>query len=134
MFFGGGTPTLLPAADLARLLGAIRERFELAPGAEVTTEANPESVDPAKLSALREAGFTRLSLGMQSAVPSVLATLDRVHTPGRPQEVVREARAAGFEQVSLDLIYARRVRPPTTGAPAWMPRWSRARPPLDVLT
>lgn len=105
VFFGGGTPTLLPAADLARLLGAIRERFELAPGAEVTTEANPESVDPAKLSALREAGFTRLSLGMQSAVPSVLATLDRVHTPGRPQEVVREARAAGFEQVSLDLIY-----------------------------
>lgn len=105
VFFGGGTPTLLPAADLARLLGAVRERFGLAPGAEVTTEANPESVDPAKLSALREAGFTRLSLGMQSAVPSVLATLDRVHTPGRPQEAVREARAAGFEQVSLDLIY-----------------------------
>jgi putative oxygen-independent coproporphyrinogen III oxidase len=105
VFFGGGTPTLLAASDLARLLDGIRERFGLAPGAEVTTEANPESVDPAKLTALREAGFTRLSLGMQSAVPSVLATLDRVHSPGRPQAAVREARAAGFEQVSLDLIY-----------------------------
>jgi oxygen-independent coproporphyrinogen-3 oxidase len=72
---------------------------------EVTTEANPESVDPAKFAALREAGFTRISLGMQSAVPSVLKTLDRVHTPGRPEEAVREARAAGFDQVSLDLIY-----------------------------
>ena len=72
---------------------------------EVTTEANPESVDPEKFEALRSAGFTRVSLGMQSAVPSVLKTLDRVHTPGRPEEAVREARAAGFEQVSLDLIY-----------------------------
>ncbi|MBO9531855.1 MAG: coproporphyrinogen III oxidase [Solirubrobacteraceae bacterium] len=105
VFFGGGTPTLLAAADLTRLLDGIRERFGLAPGAEVTTEANPESVDPAKLAALREAGFTRLSLGMQSAVPRVLATLDRVHSPGRPQAAVAEARAAGFEQVSLDLIY-----------------------------
>ncbi len=105
VFFGGGTPTLLPAADLARLLDGIRERFGLADGAEVTTEANPESVDPAKLAVLREAGFTRLSLGMQSAVPRVLEILDRVHSPGRPQAAVAEARAAGFEQVSLDLIY-----------------------------
>ena len=105
VFFGGGTPTLLPAGDLARILRRIDERFGLAPGAEVTTEANPESVDPGKLAALREAGFTRLSLGMQSAVPRVLAILDRVHTPGRPQQAVAEARAAGFEQVSLDLIY-----------------------------
>src|SRR4029079_8260673 len=80
-------------------------RFGLKSGAEVTTEANPESVDPAKLAALREAGFTRLSLGMQSAVPRVLAILDRDHSPGRPQQAVAEARAAGFEQVSLDLIY-----------------------------
>lgn len=105
VFVGGGTPTILPAEDLARLLAAVRERFGLSDGAEVTTEANPESVDPQKLEALRAAGFTRVSLGMQSAVPEVLKTLDRVHTPGRPEAAVREARAAGFEQVSLDLIY-----------------------------
>ena len=105
VFFGGGTPTLLPPADLAAILAAIEERFGLADGAEVTTEANPESVDPAALSALREAGFTRISLGMQSAAPHVLATLDRVHTPGRATDAAREARAAGFEHVSLDLIY-----------------------------
>jgi putative oxygen-independent coproporphyrinogen III oxidase len=105
VFFGGGTPTLLSAGDLIRILRRIDERFGLEPGAEVTTEANPESVDPATLAALREAGFTRLSLGMQSAVPRVLATLDRVHSPGRPEQAVAEARAAGFAQVSLDLIY-----------------------------
>lgn len=105
VFFGGGTPTMLPAEDLAAVLGAARDRFGFADDVEVTTEANPESVDPEKLSVLRAAGFTRLSLGMQSAVPSVLKTLDRVHTPGRPEEAVAEARAAGFEQVSLDLIY-----------------------------
>jgi oxygen-independent coproporphyrinogen-3 oxidase len=88
-----------------RILRAIEERFGLAAGAEVTTEANPESVDPRKLAALREGGFTRLSLGMQSAVPRVLEILDRAHSPGRPQQAVAEARAAGFEQVSLDLIY-----------------------------
>ena len=71
----------------------------------MTTEANPDSVDPASLAVLREGGFTRVSFGMQSAVPHVLAVLDRTHTPGRPQQAVREACAAGFEQVSLDLIY-----------------------------
>jgi len=105
VFFGGGTPTLLAPAELAELLGAIDETFGLAPGAEVTTEANPESVDPASLAALRAAGFTRISLGMQSAAPHVLATLDRVHTPGRAAAAAREARAAGFAHVSLDLIY-----------------------------
>jgi putative oxygen-independent coproporphyrinogen III oxidase len=105
VFVGGGTPTLLPAADLARVLDAIREHVGLAPGAEVTTEANPESVDPAKLAALREAGFTRLSLGMQSASPHVLEVLERQHTPGRAVDAAREARAAGFEHVSVDLIY-----------------------------
>jgi putative oxygen-independent coproporphyrinogen III oxidase len=105
IFIGGGTPTVLPAEDLAALLDVVRDRFGLRDGAEVTTEANPESVDPAKLAALRDAGFTRISLGMQSAVPSVLKTLDRIHTPGRPEQAVREARAAGFEQISLDLIY-----------------------------
>jgi len=105
VFFGGGTPSLLSADELTSILRRIDERFGLKPAAEVTTEANPESVDPAKLTALREAGFTRLSLGMQSAVPGVLATLERSHTVGRPQQAVAEARAAGFEQVSLDLIY-----------------------------
>jgi len=105
VFFGGGTPTLLAPAQLAGILRAIDETFGLSPSAEVTTEANPESVDPASLAALRAAGFTRVSLGMQSAVPHVLATLDRVHTPGRAAEAAREARAAGFKHVSLDLIY-----------------------------
>jgi putative oxygen-independent coproporphyrinogen III oxidase len=105
VFFGGGTPTLLSAGDLTRILRRIDERFGLKTGAEVTTEANPESVDPGKLEALREAGFTRISLGMQSAVERVLAILDRAHSPGRPRQVVAEARAAGFDQVSLDLIY-----------------------------
>lgn len=105
VFFGGGTPTLLAPAELAELLRAVDETFGLAPGAEVTTEANPESVDPAVLAALRAAGFTRISLGMQSAAAHVLATLDRVHTPGRAAQAAREARAAGFAHVSLDLIY-----------------------------
>ncbi|WP_030506306.1 radical SAM family heme chaperone HemW [Microbispora rosea] len=105
VFFGGGTPTLLPAADLVRILDAIGEEFGLRPGAEVTTEANPESVDPAYLKELRAGGFTRVSFGMQSAGEHVLAVLDRRHTPGRPAEAVREAREAGFEHVNLDLIY-----------------------------
>jgi oxygen-independent coproporphyrinogen-3 oxidase len=101
VFFGGGTPTLLPAADLATILHAL----DPAPGAEVNVEANPESVDPAKLRDLRAAGFTRVSIGMQSAAAHVLATLDRAHTPGRAVAAAREARAAGFAHVSLDLIY-----------------------------
>lgn len=105
VFFGGGTPTLLPAADLARMLGAIESEFGLAPGAEVTTEANPESVDPASLATLRAAGFTRMSFGMQSAREHVLRVLDRQHTPGRAAQAVKEARQAGFDHVNLDLIY-----------------------------
>jgi len=105
VFFGGGTPTLLPPEDLVAILDAIRERFGLEPGAEVTTEANPESVDPRGLEVLRAGGFTRISIGMQHAAPHVLATLDRVHTPGRAGVAAAEAHAAGFEHVSLDLIY-----------------------------
>ncbi|MEV6104862.1 radical SAM family heme chaperone HemW [Streptomyces sp. NPDC051940] len=105
VFVGGGTPTLLPAADLGRMLGAIRDEFGLADDAEVTTEANPESVDPAYLAELREWGFNRVSFGMQSARQHVLKVLDRTHTPGRPEACVAEARAAGFEHVNLDLIY-----------------------------
>src|SRR6516162_4479573 len=105
VFFGGGTPTLMPPAAFGDILRAIDAEFGLAPGAEVTTEANPESVDEASLSELRAQGLTRVSFGMQSAVPSVLAVLDRVHRPGRPAQCAAWARAAGFEHVSLDLIY-----------------------------
>ncbi len=105
VFFGGGTPTLLPPDDLARILAAIGDAFGLATDAEVTTEANPESVDPEALKRLRGAGFTRVSLGMQSAVPHVLAVLDRQHSPGRAVAAAREARYAGFDHVNLDLIY-----------------------------
>ena len=105
VFLGGGTPTLLPPRDLALLLTAVRDELGIRPGAEVTTEANPDSVDEASLAALREAGFTRVSFGMQSAVPHVLATLDRTHDPERVPKVVGWARSAGFEGVSLDLIY-----------------------------
>jgi oxygen-independent coproporphyrinogen-3 oxidase len=105
VFVGGGTPTLLPADDLAAVLGAVRDLFPVARDVEVTTEANPETVTPAGLARLRAAGFTRISLGMQSAAEHVLAVLDRRHTPGRAAEAAREAAAAGFEHVNLDLIY-----------------------------
>jgi putative oxygen-independent coproporphyrinogen III oxidase len=105
VFVGGGTPTLLPPDDLGSVLRAIDDEFGLAPDAEVTTEANPDSVDAGSLQRLREQGFTRVSFGMQSAVPHVLAVLDRTHTAGRPEAAVQEAKAAGFGQVSLDLIY-----------------------------
>jgi oxygen-independent coproporphyrinogen-3 oxidase len=104
VFFGGGTPTLLPASDLASMLSAVRDTWGLADGAEVTTEANPDSVDAAYLATLKAAGFTRVSFGMQSAVPHVLATLERTHDPARIPLVVQWAREAGLA-VSLDLIY-----------------------------
>ena len=105
IFVGGGTPTVLPPDDLGRLVAAVRSHFGLAPDAEVTTESNPESIDFAGLQRLRELGFNRISFGMQSAVPQVLATLDRTHTPGRPIQAVTDAKAAGFANISLDLIY-----------------------------
>lgn len=104
VFFGGGTPTLLPSGDLARVLGTAVDVWGLAPGAEVTTEANPDSVTPESLAELARAGFTRVSFGMQSAVPHVLAVLDRTHAPERVPLAVKWARAAGLK-VSLDLIY-----------------------------
>lgn len=104
VFFGGGTPTLLPAEDLARILAAAVGRWGLEPGAEVTTEANPDSVTAESLAILKDAGFTRVSFGMQSAVPHVLKILDRTHKPGRVPQVVQWARDAGLA-VSLDLIY-----------------------------
>jgi putative oxygen-independent coproporphyrinogen III oxidase len=105
VFFGGGTPTLLPPGDLASILRAIDGEFGLAPGAEVTVEANPETLDPPVLAGLRAAGMTRISIGMQSAASHVLGVLDRVHQPGRATACARWAREAGFGQVSLDLIY-----------------------------
>ena len=109
VFVGGGTPTMLPAADLARVLDGIRDTWGLADpstgaAAEVTTEANPDSVTPESLRVLADAGFTRVSFGMQSAVPHVLATLERTHDPRRIPDVVAWARDAGLD-VSLDLIY-----------------------------
>ena len=105
VFFGGGTPTLLPPGDLARVLGAIDEEFGLADDAEVTTESNPDSVSAEDLARLREGGVDRVSFGMQSSVPHVLRVLDRTHDPERVPLAVEWARAAGFGQVSLDLIY-----------------------------
>ncbi|MGQ0626329.1 MAG: radical SAM family heme chaperone HemW [Sporichthyaceae bacterium] len=105
VFLGGGTPTLLSPAALGSMLSAVRAEFGLCPDAEITTEANPDSVDEASLVALRTAGFTRISFGMQSARPHVLAALERTHTPGRAAQAVSWARAAGFDHVNLDLIY-----------------------------
>ena len=105
VFFGGGTPTLLPAGDLTAVVAAIDAEFGLAPGAEVTTESNPDSVTRADLEELRAGGINRVSFGMQSAVGHVLRTLDRTHDPRRVPAAVAWAREAGFDQVSLDLIY-----------------------------
>lgn len=105
VFFGGGTPTLLTPDDLVSIVQAIDTEFGLAPGAEVTTESNPDSVDAADLARLRAGGFNRISFGMQSAVPHVLEVLDRTHDPLRVPDVVAWARQAGFDQLSLDLIY-----------------------------
>lgn len=105
VFVGGGTPSLLGADGLTSVLAAIRQSFGLADGAEVTTESNPESTSPEFFAGIADAGYNRVSLGMQSAAPGVLATLDRRHTPGRPSAAAREARDGGIAQVSLDLIY-----------------------------
>jgi putative oxygen-independent coproporphyrinogen III oxidase len=105
VFVGGGTPSLLGGDGLTAVLDALRAHFTLAVDAEVTTEANPESTSPQLFEQLRTAGFTRVSLGMQSVAPHVLAVLDRVHSPGRALDAAREARCAGFDHVNLDLIY-----------------------------
>ena len=104
VFIGGGTPTVLPVHDLVRLVDGVRDTWGLVPDVEVTTEANPDSVTPGSLARLADGGFTRVSFGMQSAVPHVLATLDRTHDPRRIPDVVRWAQDVGLA-VSLDLIY-----------------------------
>ncbi|AYJ52037.1 radical SAM family heme chaperone HemW [Rhodococcus sp. P1Y] len=105
VFVGGGTPSLLGGSGLTDVLDAVRGSFGLTTDAEVTTESNPESTSPEFFEQLHSAGFTRISLGMQSAAPHVLAVLDRTHTPGRAVAAAKEARAAGFDHVNLDLIY-----------------------------
>ena len=105
VFVGGGTPSLLGGDGLAAVLDAVRDAFVLADGAEVTTEANPESTSPEFFARIRAAGYTRVSLGMQSVAPTVLRMLDRVHSPGRPLDAAREALGAGFDHVNIDLIY-----------------------------
>lgn len=104
VFFGGGTPTILPATDLVRALELVRNEHGLEPCAEITTEANPDTITPEYVQTLAQAGFTRLSLGMQSAVPSVLANLDRTHNPASVSAAVQAAHEVGLE-VSIDLIY-----------------------------
>lgn len=106
IFVGGGTPSLLGGEGLTRVLNAARNSFGISPDAEITTESNPESTSPEFFEQIKEAGFTRVSLGMQSAASHVLQILERAHTPGRPFAAAREAKAAGFEHVNLDMIYA----------------------------
>ena len=105
IFFGGGTPTLMESADLGRVISAISDHYELSPDAEITTEANPDTVTKEKLASLREAGFNRISFGMQSAVPHVLKSLDRTHNPENVLKATTWAREVGFNEVSVDLIY-----------------------------
>ena len=105
IFFGGGTPSLLPADDLGRVIAAIKVRNGLSSDCEITLEANPDSVTAEKLARYIEVGFNRISFGMQSAKPHVLAALDRTHNPDNVKRAVEMARAAGFESISVDLIY-----------------------------
>src|SRR5262249_5432589 len=104
IYFGGGTPSLLDAADVARIVAACRDGFDIAPDTEVTLEANPESVDVGKLIAFREAGVNRLSFGVQSFRDTELRRLSRLHDASRARAALLEARAAGFDNVSLDLM------------------------------
>ena len=105
VFFGGGTPTMLSSSELVRALNALEVRFGFNSDVEITTEVNPDSVDEKDLNILLEGGFTRVSFGHQSSAPHVLQLLERTHTPGRTWDAVNWARSAGFEHVSVDLIY-----------------------------
>jgi oxygen-independent coproporphyrinogen-3 oxidase len=105
VFLGGGTPSLLPAEAMACILGRLRERFGIVAGVEVTVECNPESVSRERLEGYRRAGVTRISLGVQSLDDRILPTLDRLHTAAQAREAFEATRAAGFDDVSVDLIY-----------------------------
>ena len=106
IFFGGGTPTAIPASDESALLRAVLETLPVTPDAEITTEANPGTMDVAHLAVLREAGFNRISFGVQSFDTGLLKTLDRIHSADEARNAVKAARAAGFESVSIDLMFA----------------------------
>jgi len=108
IFLGGGTPTTLPPGDIARLLRHLRRRFDVEVGADVTSEANPDTVDAGSLAALRTAGVTRLSMGVQSFDPSVLESLERIHSADSARRAYVHAREAGFDDVNLDFIYGAR--------------------------
>ncbi len=105
IFLGGGTPSLLSIQDHQHILGTIRRNYQLLDGAEITLEANPGTVSPAYLDGLRQAGYNRISFGMQTANPEHLQLLERQHDPIDVIEAVKWARQAGFEQINLDLIY-----------------------------
>ena len=105
VFFGGGTPTMISAPNLVRILDAAKTTYGLTSDAEVTTEANPDSVSLQDLEILRNGGFTRISFGHQSSASNVLQILERTHTPGKTWQAIDDARKAGFEHVSVDLIY-----------------------------
>lgn len=105
VFFGGGTPTLLPVADLTGLLAKISEVFSLTPGSEITIEANPETLNAEVLTGLLDGGFNRISLGIQSVKKSVLKVLDRAHTPGNGLKMAKLAKEVGFSQLNLDFIF-----------------------------
>jgi len=106
IFFGGGTPTQLPAEDLARILDTVRATFTVAPNAEITTEANPDDATPEYFATLRAAGFNRLSFGVQSFNDTLLKTIDRVHSASQACHAVTLAKDAGFTDISLDLMFA----------------------------
>ncbi len=106
VFFGGGTPTAIPATDESALLQAVLDTLPVTPGAEITTEANPGTMDTQHLAVLRDAGFNRISFGVQSFDAGLLKTLDRIHSAAEAKHAVAAARAAGFENVSLDLMFA----------------------------
>jgi oxygen-independent coproporphyrinogen-3 oxidase len=105
IFFGGGTPSLMEASDIKRVITAISEQFKLDPIAEVTLETNPDTVTKEKLKQFYDAGVNRISFGMQSSVPHVLKTLDRTHNPDNLQQVTKWATEVGFKEISVDLIY-----------------------------
>ena len=105
IFFGGGTPSLMEATDIARVITKIKDSFNLSDGCEITLETNPDTVDKHKLAAFKDAGINRISIGMQSAVGHVLKILDRTHNPQNLPQVTQWAREVGFEDISVDLIY-----------------------------
>ena len=105
IFFGGGTPSLMEPGDLGRVIQMISKKFGLTSDCEITLEANPDTLTKERLQGYRDVGINRLSIGMQSALPHVLAVLDRTHNPENIAKVVQWAREVGFEEISLDLIY-----------------------------